>query len=52
MLLDEVAKLFDVLHRGFRQDTVSEVENVAGPSGSTLEDILGSRLHFFPAGKQ
>ena len=42
----------DVLERGRRQDAVTEVEDVAGPSARACEDLVGRREHAIERAEQ
>ena len=52
VLLHKLGQPLHILHRRFGQNTVTQVEDVSGAPGGTLQNVRGSRLEFFPIGKQ
>src|SRR5215831_20536004 len=52
ILLHEPGQCFDVIDRGFRQNAVTKVKDVARASGGATQNVMSTRFHFFPPGKQ
>src|SRR5215469_393333 len=51
-LLHEPGQRFHVIDRGFRQNAVTKVKDVARASGGATKNIVSTQFHLFPPGKQ
>ena len=52
VLLHKARQVLHVLDRGFGQDAVAEIEDVAGTSGGAAKNVFRARFQFFPVGEQ
>ena len=52
IFLHETRQILHVVHRGFGQDAVAEIEDVAGAAGGEAQNFFGAGFQFLPVGEE